>query len=123
MNPITRFQVRAGRDAASRYEFVRETKAYYVRADGTRIAKRADWYRFYATEQEAQSAIERDNRKRAERAARRRVESYGPELLIALEQAYCALVGYLPQHRNAITTAAIEAARSAIDKAKGGASA
>ncbi|MCC0383675.1 hypothetical protein LJG32_20865, partial [Pseudomonas aeruginosa] len=105
MNPITRFQVRAGRDAASRCEFVRETKAYYVRADGTRIAKRADWYRFYATEQEAQSAIERDNRKRAERAARRRVESYGPELLIALEQAYCALVGYLPQHRNAITTA------------------
>ncbi|OBP11388.1 MULTISPECIES: hypothetical protein [unclassified Pseudomonas] len=32
----------------------------------------------------------------------------------ALEQAYMALIGYLPAHRNAITDAAIEAARAAL---------
>lgn len=44
-----------------------------------------------------------------------------PELLDALEQAHMALVGYLPAHRNAVTDAAIEAARAAIAKATGGA--
>jgi len=32
----------------------------------------------------------------------------------ALEQAYMALIGYLPAHRNAVTDAAIEAARAAL---------
>lgn len=32
----------------------------------------------------------------------------------ALEQAYMALIGYLPAHRNAMTDAAIEAARAAL---------
>lgn len=32
----------------------------------------------------------------------------------ALEQAYMALIGYLPAHRNAVTNAAIEASRAAL---------
>jgi len=32
----------------------------------------------------------------------------------ALEQAYMALIGYLPAHRNAVADAAIEAARAAL---------
>ncbi|WP_160286349.1 hypothetical protein [Pseudomonas knackmussii] len=34
----------------------------------------------------------------------------------ALEQALMALIGYLPAHRNAVTDAAIEAARSALEQ-------
>jgi hypothetical protein len=34
----------------------------------------------------------------------------------ALEQAHMALIGYLPAHRNAVTDAAIEAARTALSQ-------
>ncbi|WP_213881255.1 hypothetical protein [Pseudomonas sp. dw_358] len=40
-----------------------------------------------------------------------------PDLLAALKQAHMALIGYLPQHRNEITSAAIRSAVTAIDKA------
>ncbi len=39
------------------------------------------------------------------------------ELLAALQQAQMALTGYVPAHRNDITSAAIERAQAAIDQA------
>ena len=43
-----------------------------------------------------------------------------PDLLAALHQAHMALIGYLPAHRNAVTDAAISAAKAAIAKATRG---
>ena len=42
-----------------------------------------------------------------------------PELFEALQAAHMALIGYLPEHRNFVTDAAIEYARAAISKATG----
>ncbi len=54
-----------------------------------------------------------------EEEANARLIAAAPELLAALQRAYMALIGYLPGHRNAITDAAIDAARAAIAKAEG----
>lgn len=42
-----------------------------------------------------------------------------PKLLMALNAALMALIGYLPAHRNTVTDAAIESARAAIAAATG----
>ncbi|MGX9694570.1 hypothetical protein ACTJNK_29815 [Achromobacter anxifer] len=39
------------------------------------------------------------------------------QLLAALQQAHMALIGFMPQHRNAVIVNAIVAAREAIDAA------
>lgn len=44
-----------------------------------------------------------------------RFKAENVELLSALQQAQMALIGYLPAHRNDITSAAIDRAQAAID--------
>ena len=45
-------------------------------------------------------------------------EPVNARLLDALKQAHVALIGYLPEHSNAVTNAAIESARAAIAAAE-----
>jgi hypothetical protein len=88
MTGIVRFKVWRSSlyDLPERCEFVRETAHYFIRHNGTRDQKKSRFYAYYATQQEAQAAIDRHNREHQERAAVRRVESYGPELLEALKE-------------------------------------
>ncbi len=48
---------------------------------------------------------------------RDQLKAENAELLAALQQAQMALTGYVPAHRNDITSAAIERAQAAIDQA------
>lgn len=75
------------RDTPERVECLRQTNCYYILPDGSRELKKSALYDYFATEQEALAAIERQNRARKELATRRRIESYGPELLGMLERA------------------------------------
>ncbi len=49
---------------------------------------------------------------------RGRTEPVNAQLIAALRKAHMALIGYLPGHRNSMTDAAIEQARSAISAAE-----
>ena len=69
-----------------RNEFVRETPAFYIMADGRREQKTTSYHTFYSTLQEAEAAIERRNRSEQERRDLRRIEGMGPELLSALKE-------------------------------------
>lgn len=51
------------------------------------------------------------------RAEIERLQAENAELLSALQQSQMALTGYIPAHRNDITSAAIERAQAAIDQA------
>lgn len=106
-----------------REEFVRETRAAFIKKNGTPRSKRSEFVKFYSTKAEALDAIRVRREREDEQRRVQRIKEAGPELLAALEalleesstkrmrQACCSA--------DLLDTQPMAAARLLIAKAKG----
>ena len=102
-------------DEPERREYERETAHFYVRKNGSRDAKRTDYYAIYADYDDAAASIKR--RVDAEVEAKRDslVRKVAPELLEALS----SLLAVVEQYDLPLSDPERIAARMAIAKARG----